>query len=78
MVYIGLGNKEVYNVRTTSCVEYYANSDEESGRPMKRNRAWWPRVVYEETAVFLMLLHPVERKQSSLFPVWVKRLGSLF
>lgn len=35
-------------------------------------------MAYEETAVFLMMLHPGEGRQSSLFPMWVKRLGTLF
>jgi len=78
VVYIRLGNKEVYSARSTLSVEYYANSDEESGRPLMRNCASRPRVVCEETAVFLILLQPGERKQSSLFPMWVKRLGTLF
>ena len=42
------------------------------------NCVWRPRVVCEETVEFIMLLHPGERKQSSLFPMWVKRLGTLF
>ena len=39
VVYIGLGNKEFYNARTTFCVEYYGNSDEESSGPLILNCA---------------------------------------